>query len=148
MNSAEENGGAGSAGGMEAMLGNILETLGENPELMELAGKLAGLSGGSAEPSEASEPSSADGGSPLAGLTALLGDFPGRKSGGEEEGRRSESTPQVSEKNADSAARAAALLKALRPFMNDQRGESVDRLLQILPTAKTIRTALHLFGSL
>ena len=147
MSSAEENGGAG---GMEAMLGSVLETLGKNPELLELAGRLAGMAGGTPEPSDAEENTSAD------GLNALMGSLFGENGGAEERqgGNNAENfppkagKPEKSEKTEDSAARAAALLKALRPFMNDRRGESVDRLLQILPTAKTIRTALHLFGSL
>ena len=96
MSSAEENGGAGGAGGMEAMLGSVLETLTQNPELMELAGKLMGLSEmsdtGTADASETSENGGSeenalpavDGSSPLAGLTALLGASGDRETGNSE----------------------------------------------------------------
>jgi|GEM_PF-6579492 len=145
MSSPAENGGAE---GMEAMLGNVLEVLGQNPELMELAGKLAGLSemtAGQSETSENAEPSAAEDKFPLAGFNALFG------GSGSEEGRDSVKTVEKipkPEKPSDPTARAVALLKALRPFMNEERGESVERLLKVLPTAKTIRAALHAFGSL
>lgn len=136
MSSQAENGGAES---MEAVLGNVLEVLGQNPELMKLAGKLAGLSELTSEQSGSAERSGSfaeeEDKYPFDGLSALFGDVGGN------EGREKEKT-------SDATERAVALFKALRPFMNDERGESVDRLLKVLPTAKTIRTALHAFGSL
>ena len=48
----------------------------------------------------------------------------------------------------DGRTGASALLKALKPYMNDQRADSVERLLKLLPTADLIRTALHAFGEL
>ena len=46
------------------------------------------------------------------------------------------------------AGRAEALLNALKPFLNPSRASQVDRALQMLSTAKTVRTAIHAFGAM
>ena len=49
---------------------------------------------------------------------------------------------------ADGADRATALLSALRPFLNQPRGDQVDRTLKMLSTAQTMRTAIRAFNSM
>lgn len=94
--------------GMETILEGVLEALENNPELAELAGKMAGMELPFQKPATSGE-----------------------------------------ERNAgDSGAKAEALFIALKPYMNDTRRENVDRLLKLLPTAKTIRTMLHTLGNL
>lgn len=109
----EENSSGGN--GAESLLEGLLETLEQNPEIAELAGKLVGT----ALPFPDSE------------------DTPYEQSG--DAGKKG---------RGDGSARASALLKALKPYMNDQRADSVERLLKLLPTADLIRTALHAFGEL
>ena len=101
--------------GLETLLGGVLEALEKNPEIAELAGKLAGMD----MPFPGSE------------------NVPQEPSGG-----------AAKKNHGEGSSRASALLKALKPYMNDQRAESVERMLKLLPTADMIRTALHAFGDM
>lgn len=56
-----------------------------------------------------------------------------------------DSGPAAQEESTD---RATALLKALRPFMNSSRSNQVDRAIDMLGTARTVRAALKAFGSM
>ena len=87
----------------------------------------------------------------LTGLLSLLGGS-GGESGGDHAGEHREpektpgkSLPQTSGQHDDSAVR---LLRALGPYLQDTRVLSVDRVVQLLETARGIRGILHTFGPL
>lgn len=84
----------------------------------------------------------------LAGLLSLLGgsESSGTSCRGEEPGKAScDNRHSGGGSHDDTAVR---LLRALSPYLQDTRVLSVDRVIQLLETARGIRGILHTFGPL
>ena len=121
--------GAESSGELDSLLAGVSKLMAEDPKLAKLAENLD-----------------------LSPLLSLLGSSSAPEGAAEAPADAAEPQPVPAEAlsmpSVQRADRTAALLAALRPFLNPERAALVDRALRMLSVAKNVRVALRTVGTL